>query len=373
MTFKLFKLSMMKFLLLFLCCSLITVKANNFEESLPEWQKPTPVFSQKFDWLKLKSDEWLKGEIISMYDDELEFDSDEFGLKTFDWQDISELRSRYDQSIRFSDGTVVEGFLIVKDEKLILISGGREQIFPLTELMSITSAADERKDLWDAKVSLGMDVSAGNTNQLDYIMTARIQRRTPYSRLRSDLAYNYSKSIQDEEGKVLTNMTRLTSYMDWFYSGKVFFRLFDYEYYSDLQQNIKSRHSIGSSLGYHLIDNKRLQWDVTLGPSFQQTSFDSNSIEEDEKSGVIALSTLIEYKISSRIDFTLDYQMQFVEKESGKRNSHLKSGFEFEFNNDFDLDLFFYLDRVAEPVAGISSGEPESNDYRLVISLGYDF
>jgi len=364
---------MMKLLALFLCCFVFTLNANTVNNNLPEWQEPTPIFSQKFDWLKLKSNEWLKGEIISMYDDELEFDSDEFGLKTFDWQDISELRSRYDQSIRFSDGKVVQGFLIVKDEQLILISAGKEQKFPLKELMSITSAADERKDLWDAKISFGMDVSSGNTNQLDYIMMAKVQRRTPYTRLRSDLVYNYSKSTQDETANVLINMTRLTSYMDWFYNGKVFFRLFDYEYYSDLQQNIKSRHSIGSSLGYHLIDTKRFQWDATLGPSFQQTSFDSDSIEEDENSGVIALSTLIEYKISSRIDFTFDYQMQFVEEESGKRNSHLKTGFEFEFTNDFELDLFFYLDRVAEPIAGISSGEPEPNDYRLVVSLGYDF
>ncbi len=33
-----------------------------------EWQKSKPVFKQEFDWLKLTSDEWLKGDIISMYD-----------------------------------------------------------------------------------------------------------------------------------------------------------------------------------------------------------------------------------------------------------------------------------------------------------------
>ncbi len=364
---------MTKFLFIFLYCFISVVSASPLGDDLPDWQKPTPIFSQKFDWLKLKSEEWLKGEIISMYDDELEFDSDEFGIKTFDWRDVSELRSRFDQSIRFSNGKVVQGFLIVKDGKLILISGGKEQEFPLTELMSITSAADERKDLWDAKISLGMDVSSGNTNQLDYVITAKLQRRTPYTRFRSDLVYNYSKSTQDEESTILTNMSRLTNYMDWFYNGRVFFRIFDYEYYSDLQQNIKSRHSLGSSLGYHFIDNKRLQWDATIGPSYQQTSFNNNAAEEDEKSGVLALGTLIEYKISSQIDFTLDYQMQFVEEESGKRNSHLQAGFEFEFTNDFEIDIFFYLDQVAKPVASVNSGEPKSSDYRLVVSFGYDF
>jgi len=367
---------MTKILLFVFCYVLLVMSAMSSENNLPKWQKPIPTFSQKFDWLKLTSDEWLKGEIISMYDDELEFDSEEFGLKTFDWQDISELRSRYDQNIRFSDGKVVQGFLIVKDEKLILISNGEEQEFPLTELMSITSTVDERKELWDAKISFGMDVSKGNTNQLDYIMTAKVQRRTPYTRLRSDLVYNYSKSTQDEDDKVLTDMTRLTSYMDWFYSGRVFFRLFDYEYYSDLQQNIKSRHSLGSSLGYHFIDNKRLQWDATIGPSWQLSSFDNDLTENNETSGVIAIGSLIEYKISNKIDFTLDYQIQFVEEESGKRNSHLKTGVEFKFTNDFELDLFFYLDRIAKPAPNNSLNSlsaPESNDYRFVVSLGYDF
>jgi putative salt-induced outer membrane protein YdiY len=348
------------------------VNANTLVEDLSEWQKPTPIFSQKFDWLKLKSDEWLKGEIISMYDDELEFDSDEFDIRTFDWRDVSELRSRYDQSIRFSDGKLVQGFLVVKEGKLILISGGKEQEFPLSKLMSITSAADKRKDLWDAEISLGLDASSGNTNQIDYVMTAKIQRRTPYTRFRSDFTYNYSKLTQEETNKTLTNMSRLTSYMDWFYSDKIFFRLFDYEYYSDLQQNIKSRHSLGSSLGYHFINNKRLQWDGTIGPSYQVSSF-NNSTEEDEESGVIVLGTLIEYTISSRVDFTFDYQIQFVEEESGERNSHLTTGFEFEFTHDFELDLLFSLDRVSKPIANDINTNPESNDMSFVVSLSYKF
>ena len=58
------------------------------------WSPPTPVFSQQFDWLQLRSGEWLRGDIISMYEDELEFDSDEFNTIFFDWQYVAELRSR---------------------------------------------------------------------------------------------------------------------------------------------------------------------------------------------------------------------------------------------------------------------------------------
>jgi len=360
---------------LLLALALITFVSNGQQpsENIEVWNPPVPVFSQQFDWLQLRSGEWLKGDIISMYEDELEFESEEFNTIIFDWRDVTELRSRFDQQIRFANGEVKEGFLIVQDGHLILISGGSEQHYPLSELLSITSSSDDRKELWDGKISLGIDVNTGNVNQLDYLASARIERRTPFTRFRSDLTYTYSKSTVSDEGKVITDTGRLTSYLDWFYSSKIFFRVFDYEYFTDLQQNIDVRNTIGLSVGYHIVKNKRIQWDVTIGPSYQQTVYRNSTQENDQKSGVVAFGTLLDYSISSRIDYLFDYQLQFVEENSGKRNSHLKTGFEFEFNNDFELDFSLYFDRVAEPVAPAGTTPPKSNDYRLVLSLGYSF
>ena len=349
------------------------VFAQTSEKNMAVWQKPTPVFSQDFDWLRLTSDEWLKGDIISMYEDELEFDSEEFGVKFFDWEDVSELRSRFDQQIRLADGRVVQGFLVVKAGQLILISGGTEQKFPLSELLSITSAADTRKDLWDAKVSLGVDVSQGNSNQLDYLLTAEAQRRTPTNRLRADFVFNYSESSDDNSSQVTVNTRRFTSYFDWFYNAKIFFRVAEYENFSDSQQNIKQRDTLGTSLGYHIISTKRIEWDLTVGPSYQLTQYNAEAGGESQESAVLSLKTLFEYQISSKIDFTVDYQLQFVSEDAGARNHNFKTGFEFEFIDDLDINLWFYLDRVAKPVTAIEQETPEPNDYRLVFSVGYKF
>jgi putative salt-induced outer membrane protein YdiY len=348
-------------------------KGQGSEELPSNWHPPVPAFTQDFDWLKLKSGEWLKGDIISMYDDELEFESDEFGIIIFDWQDVIELRSRFDQQIRFDNGEVKQGFLVVKEGHLVLISGGTEQHYPLSELLSITASADNRKQLWDGKITLGIDGNSGNVNQLDYMANVSLQRRTPYSRFKVDFFYNFSESTADEESKVIADSSRLSTYFDWFYSSQIFFRLFDYEHFSDFQQNIDARDTLGFSFGYHIIQNKRLQWDITLGPSYQKTSYIKNSLESDQSSAVVAFSSLFDYSFSSRVDYILDYQLQFVEEESGKRNTHLKTGFEFEFKNDLDLDVMFYLDRVAEPVSAINFLPPEPNDYGLVFSLGYKF
>ena len=39
----------------------------------PQPFQPTPPPPDKFDWIQLTSDEWLKGEFIALYDDALEF------------------------------------------------------------------------------------------------------------------------------------------------------------------------------------------------------------------------------------------------------------------------------------------------------------
>ncbi|MBL0710777.1 MAG: DUF481 domain-containing protein [Colwellia sp.] len=368
---------MFKLFLLFYLIINITFSRSLYAEQaevvLPKWVKPTPAFTQEFDWLKLSSDEWLKGDIISMYDDELEFDSDEFNVMFFDWEDVAELRSRYDQQIRLADGRIVQGFLVVKNGYLTLISEGTEQHFPLSDLLSITSAADKRKDLWDAKVALGIDFSKGNSNQHDYFLTAEAQLRTPISRLKADFIVNYSESSNNDLINVSVNTRRFHSYFDWFYNADIFFRVIEYENYSDLQQNIKERHSVATSLGYHITNSKRIEWDITVGPSYQVTHYRAEAGISSDEGATLSFSTLFEYQISSRIDYTLDYQMQFASDESGSRSHHFKTGFEFEFIEDLEIDLTFYFDRISKPVAAVGTTAPESNDFQLVVSIGYLF
>jgi putative salt-induced outer membrane protein YdiY len=350
-----------------------TIQANPIPLTHEKWLPPTPVFLQQFDWLKLTSGEWLKGDIIVMYDDELEFDSDQFGKQIFDWEDVEELRSRYDQQIRFANGQVKRGFLIISDNHIIIISDGKEEHYPLTELLSISPSTEKRKNLWNGKVSLGVDINRGNTKQLDYSARIKLERSTPYTRLKTDYIFNYSKSTEQDTERVINDNSRFSASLDWFYSKYMFFRVLDYEYLSDYQQNIDSRHTLGFSIGYHLFNNKRLEWDITLGPSYQTTNYSLLTDITDQQSAVIAFASALEYNFSSKIDFIVDYQLQLVERKSGKRNTFFKALVEFELSDQFDIDLGFYLDRIASPVNLVGAPITQPNDYKLMISLGYDY
>ena len=76
---------------------LAKAKAEAKEESVEQvdpWDAFAPPIDSEFDWLQLTSGEWLKGDFKVLYDFELECDSDEMNLQSFDFDDVKQLRCR---------------------------------------------------------------------------------------------------------------------------------------------------------------------------------------------------------------------------------------------------------------------------------------
>ncbi|NQZ28339.1 MAG: DUF481 domain-containing protein [Colwellia sp.] len=361
----------------FIIFSLIISMSAYAKEELSNWQKPTPIFKQDFDWVKLTSDEWLKGDIVSMYDEKLEFDSDELDMQTIDWDDVAELRSKQWQSIRMFDGTIAEGYLVVKEGDLSLVKHGVTSHYELSNLLSIASSGKNEIDLWDGYVNLGINLRQGNTVQVDYTFAAGMQRRSSSSRFKADYTTDYSRyeDQKTEETKVTADSERLTSSYDWFFSPKVYFRVADVEYIADEFLNLDYRIHYGVALGYHLVDTSRITWDVNAGPSYQKSKFldVQNDDSDTEDSFGLTLGTDFSFEVSSDIDFDVSYNVQMVDEASGGNIHHFQTGLEIDLTNDFDLDLTFYADRTDNPKPDSEGGIPEKNDFRLVVSFGYDF
>ncbi|KGJ89792.1 YdiY family protein [Colwellia psychrerythraea] len=347
------------------------------QEDTSQWQKPTPIFKQDFDWVKLTSDEWLKGDIVSMYDEKLEFDSDELDMQTIDWEDVAELRSKEWQSIRMFDGTIAEGYLVLKDGQLSLVKNGVTTHYEISNLLSIASSGKNEIDLWDGYVNLGINLRQGNTVQVDYTFSAGMQRRSSSSRFKADYTTDYSRyeDQETEQTKVTADSERLTSSYDWFFNPKIYFRVADFEYIADEFLNLDYRVHYGIALGYHIVDSSRTTWDVNAGPSYQKSKFIDVQADasDSEDSFGLTLGTDFTFELSNDIDFDASYNIQMVDKASGGNIHHFQTGLEIDLANDFDLDLTFYADRTNNPKADSEGVIPKKNDYRLVVSFGYDF
>lgn len=335
------------------------------EQSLKPEQVYPPVDS-KYDWLQLTSLELLKGEIKNLYDDKLEFESDELDTVFIDWEDVKVLQSSGIVSIGFTDLSTKTGRLLVEDGKSYI--DGEE--FDNSQIMTIIAGDQSEANYWSSKITLGANFRSGNTDQIDYSALAKTLRRTTESRFNLDYIGNYSKT--DGENRI--NNHRINTNFDWFISKQFYLRPVFAEIYKDPFSNIDYRITLGSGLGYNIIDNAKTEWSISGGPAYTYTRFDEviDDEEIDDGSAAMVIETVYDTEITSDIDFNTLYRIQYGNEKSGGYTHHAIATLEIELTSIFDLDLSFVWDRINNPQPDSNNFIPKRDDYQFIVGFGID-
>ncbi|NTS75578.1 DUF481 domain-containing protein [Catenovulum sp. SM1970] len=357
----------------------LTLSANHsLAESSPPWQNwqqdesAEAAITGKWDWLLTSSNEWIKGKVIAIYGDEVEFDSDEFGIVKVDWDDVAELRTHDYKSVRTDSGEIIDGKIIAKNGTIHFYDdSGKINSLEKSQLLSMANSEQSKESQWSGDISAGATFRDGNTKQTDYTFTMDVKRLGSTSRLLGSYVASYSEADSEET----ENSHRVTASYDWFFSNKLFIRIPEVEYFRDPFQNIAHRLTVNAGLGYQLYDESKMNWYVNAGPGYTYTEFDEveEGEKEDASSPVLVLGSSFEKDLTSDIEFFLDYQVQVVEEDAGKYIHHAETGFEIDLISDFDLDLTLYYDRIEEPIPDKDGELPKKDDYRFVVSISYDF
>lgn len=328
--------------------------------------KMSAPVGDKFDWLQLTSLEILKGDIKSLYDDKLEFDSDELGVLIIDWEDVKILQSKGIVSIGFTDLSTKTGRLQVQDGKSYL--DGVE--FDPHQIMTLISGESTEANYWSSKITLGANFREGNTVQIDYSANAKVSRRTTESRLKADYLGNYSKS----EGNNTANNHRVNGNFDWFISKQFYLRPVFVEYYRDPFLNISSKITLGSGIGYNIIDTNKTELSISGGPAYTNTRFAQTEIgsSDNESSGSLVIDTALDTELTKSIDFNAQYRIQYGNRQSGGYAHHATATFEVELTDMFDLDLSLVWDHTSNPRANSDGSIPNANDYQFIVGFGID-
>ena len=199
----------------------------------PPMMKPSqapPVYDRKkYDWVRLTSGEWLKGDVLSMRNDKFEFDSDEMDEQEFDWEDIAELRSSRKYTYVLNDRTSLIGTVLITDKEVVISVNGEDRVLKRADLMSIVPAGERERDRWDGKMSLGLAFRRGNTNQTDLTYQAFVRRRDALTRVRLDL----NGAIGEVEGEQTVNNHRTTFKIDLFVSPRFYITPLSFFLYHD--------------------------------------------------------------------------------------------------------------------------------------------
>lgn len=354
--------------------SQIDVLDDNAEEKYIEetfkWETSTPS-AIDFDWVQLVSGEWLKGEIKGLYKDSLEFDSDKLDLLTLDWEDVKYVETHIPGSAYIEGHGTVYGFFEIDKKKITVTNGDDVKEYKRSQLVSFITGGEEELDYWTAKITLGLIVRSGNTDQIDYNAKASVKRQTSFSRFIADYIGNVSNT-QDVE---TINNHRVNATHDIFKSRYFFLRPVFGQYYSDRFSNIDSQITVGTGVGYTIIDTSRTDWDIAGGPAYQATRFVSVQPGENikETTPALVVGTNYEIELTKKLDFIFNYNTTWGNEESGGYTHHLVSTFENEITGSFDFDVSFVWDHISNPTEADDGTTPQPDDYRMTLGITYEY
>ena len=362
--------SALRALLFFLLIHFVAVSSADDGSAAPEgWKGPDT--SDGFDWVELNSGEWLKGELKAMYDNEMEFDSDELDVLMLDMADVKQIITGRTQTVRNEEKEEYAGTLYINEDTVrVKDAEGNVDEFERSELLGIVEGAPKEINYWSFKLGAGLTIQSGNTDQSDLNLNAKIQRRTAGNRLTLD----YLGIITETAGVETANNHRFSGSFDIFLSRKLFLRPVFGEYFKDRFQNIDHRGTVGIGVGYHIKDNSKTEWDVFAGPAFQYTKFVSVQPGESSEASTPAFvaGTDWETELTKWMDANASYTLTLLNERSGTYTHHAVAGLEIELTSIFDLDLSVIWDRIQTPQARADGSIPEQDDFRILLGVSMD-
>jgi hypothetical protein len=330
----------------------------------------------EFDWVQMKSGEWLKGKIKHMQDEKLVFDSDEFGDQTLDWDDIAGVVSKSSHTFRIEDRKeIITGTFEMRDGQITITSGSETLQVTSDQIEAVIPGQGREIDWWSFNASLGYTGRMGNTDQTDLTARMGFMRRTPATRW--DTKYLGSFGTSRPQGTTtslpVANSHRVPSNFDWFISDKFFVRAASFEYFTDEIQNIGSRVTIAAGIGYEAYANRWVTWEVTGSGGYQYTSF-STGPNLAPNDAVVVVGTTAKFDLWKGTDWDNSYRINIVPTDMDKTSQHLESILSFDFWGPLDFDVSFIFDRVENPQQPVPPPAVpiQSNDYKVTVGLGFD-
>jgi len=336
----------------------------------PAWRPPAPSPTSK-DWVRMSSGEWLRGTMEQIHDGDVKFDSDDLDDLELDWKEIVEVRSPHRHTYRFEGRKIVTGTMRMKDGVIQIDTGTRVETWKRGQLVAMQEGEPKEINFWSFKAGLGFIARSGNTDQTDLSASFSITRRTALTRFMMD----YEGAFSSVNGDETANSHRFVTGFDVYLTRNLFLQVPVVELYRDPFVNIDLRATPGLGIGYDVLSNKWVTWEVGGGAGYQYTKFVSVQPGEASDSNDIALvaSTGVDVDITKDIDWDTDFKLAAVPTDLDQSNMHLSSVISVELWGPLDLDTTFNWDWVNKPRETAGGAIPSSSDLRISVGLGLDF
>jgi uncharacterized protein DUF481 len=332
--------------------------------------RPPGVGNDGFDWIKLKSDEWLKGHLDYVQDKKVQFESDKLEDLSLKFKDVRQIYTGQPMFAKFHGRDQMYGTVVVSNDVVDVL--GPEQVeLPRDLLTGITPGGNHEIDFWSGKAMIGLNLQSGNTKQVTMNSSAELARRTPATQFLLDYLGNFS----EVNGSENANNHRINLSYDVRLNRDWFLRPIQAEYYRDPLANINYRVTGGVGGGYYLLDRDDVEWKVAAGPGYQYTRFVTVAPGEEDSAATPAgiVQTRFKADLTSRLTWIETFDATLASEQAGLYSHHFISTIEFEIKRFLDLDLSFVWDYLQNPQTEANGGVPEHSDLRLTLGVGVKF
>lgn len=356
---------------LLVACAILSLlpflsRASASAEEAAAWA-PSPPDAPGWDWARIDSGEWLKGELIVVQSKSMTFDSDEFDELEFDWSDVLDLRLARPRVFRCNGNRLYTGTGELHDGVLRIRQADGEVVeVTHDDVVSITYTEELELQRWSVKIGANLAARSGNTDQQDLGANALIRRDATYTRWEN----RYNGAIGRVDGENTTNNHRASTFLDLLVTNHFFVRVPIFEFYTDEFQNIDKRYTTGVGVGYEPIDNSFTELRMTIGTAGQ---FTENSGGTRSTDAAILAGAELAFDLPRDLDLDLRYGLQLLVTDIGRTAHSTSAVLSFEIWDPIDLDVGAYWDRIEEPERDGDGDRPESDDLRLTVGLSIEF
>ena len=332
--------------------------------------RPPGVGLGHSDWIQLKSGEWLKGRLYYIQRHKVEFDSDELKDLSLDLKDVRQVYPANPMFTKFNYREQLYGAVVISND-MVQVSGPEQVELPRDQLTGITPGGKREIDFWSGNLSVGLSLQSGNTRQVNLSTSAELARRTPATTIDVSYLGNYGEA----DGVKNANNHRIDGLYDIRISRRWFLRPAYLEYYKDELANIAHKATGAIGVGYYIFDRDDLEWQVTGGPGYQFTKYETVEPGQSDTASTPAgvLQTSFRADITRKLKFIETINLFLTSEEAGLYSHHAASTLEFEIKRHLDLNVSFVWDYLQNPKIESSGAVPQRSDFRLNLGVGVKF
>ncbi len=325
-------------------------------------------FADDSDWIGTTSGEWVRGKIDWMRDDNMEFDSDEFGALEINMREVAGVHAASVNTYVFDDRSALVGPAMLTTTQIAVQTESGVVVRPRSKLSRIIEGGARELDNWSFDLDLGLGLNRGNSNQVDLNMRVDLTRedRRTLSELGYFLNLGYADRALNVARHVVAFRNRVWLSRLWFVEPIVGQLL------SDRFQDIRFRAQPAAAGGVRFlrVPSKAL-WDLAVGFGYQYNRLldPAPGVENPANDG------LTRFETRARFDFTPDVYLTFMWVTNltfttlGNTNH---TGFAepfFEVTNILGLQASFLYLRTEEPRQRANDTVPVKNDYFFTLGV----